>query len=302
MSRRWRWDFRGLGVFAGRIFSALKRLATGVKSGHQETEATGIMEHHRRTHRTATAAFTLRELVVVLALLSLLGGMFLTALNQRASWQIKKAQCAANLRQFAQATQLYAVENNDKLPVSNHANDWAWDVPATITDSLLRYGMTPRAFYCPGTSPRFNDQLNFLNGFAGSLWNWPASFRIIGYATTFSGSGIVLSNQNTTILPENPRINSFIVHPVPPNNERVLVADATISNNRGGSPANPIPAGSFSFIVGGFPVPHLSPHLKGELPAGGNLAFKDGHVAWRKFMDMSQRASGLASPAPGFWW
>lgn len=263
------------------------------------------MEHHRRLHHPASAAFTLRELVVVIAMLSLLSGMLLTALNHRASWQIKRAQCAANLRQFAQATQLYATENNDKLPVSNLGNSWAWDVPTTISDSLLRYGMTPRAFYCPGTAPRFNDQVNFLNPSVGSLWSWAASpigFRIIGYATTFLGSGIILSNQNTTFLPENSRATPFIVYPAPPNSERVLLADATISVNRAGTPVNPTPAGSFTSVFGGFPIPHLSPHLKGELPAGGNLAFKDGHVAWRKFNDMSQRASGLASPAPGFWW
>lgn len=264
------------------------------------------MEHHRRLHHTTAAAFTLRELVVALAMLSLLGGMFLTALNQRASWQIKKVQCAANLRQFAQATSLYATENRDKLPVSNLANNWAWDVPAEMTDSLLRYGMNKRAFYCPGTAPRFNDNYNFLiPGPGQSLWNYFGLYgpmRIIGYSTTFSGSGIILSNQNTTILPENPRATPFIVYPAPPNSERVLLADATISYNRAGSPSNPAPAGSFTYVLGGFPIPHLSPHLKSELPAGGNLAFKDGHVGWRKFMDMSQRASGFASPAPGFWW
>jgi len=262
------------------------------------------MDHHRLADRKDNSAFTLHELIVVIAILSLLGGLLLTALHQRASWQIKKVKCAANLRQFAQATQLYTAENNDKLPVSNLANNWAWDVPATITDSLLRYGMTPRAFYCPGTSPRFDDKLNFQNGPGSSLWNYFGGYtlRIIGYTTTFSGSGIILSNQNTTLLPENPRINSFTDYPAPPNSERVLLADATISYNRAGSPINPAPAGSFTSVVGGFPVPHLSPHLKGELPAGGNLAFKDGHVGWRKFMDMSQRASGQAVPAPGFWW
>jgi len=204
------------------------------------------MEHHRRPHHTTTAAFTLRELVVVLALLSLLGGLFLTALHQRASWQIKKAQCAANLRQFAQATQLYAAENRDKLPeISTGA--WAWDFPGYAADAFLQFGMEKRTFYCPGTAPRFNDHYNFLNSAPNSLWNFfgnsvGTGFRIIGYVAAFNGGTLSLSNQNRTILPEPPKLNSFTYLPTPANHERVLLADATISENLIGTAANPAPA------------------------------------------------------------
>ena len=296
-------------------FSALKRLGTGVESGHQETEATGIMDCNRPTDHTDISAFTLRELVVVIAVLSVLGGTLLAAMHQRASWQIKKTQCAANLRQFALATQLYATENRDKLPEGGGANNgWAWDMPATTASLLLNYGMEKRTFYCPGTAPRFNDNYNFLNPTPNSLWNFLGNQfapRVIGYLSAFAGPAgnptyfsLTLSNQNTTILPEPPKLNSFTYLPTPPNHERVLLADATISENQAGTPATPAAAGSFTSVAGGFTVngltvPHISPHLSGILPAGGNLAFKDGHVAWRKFKDMSQRASGSSR---GFWW
>jgi len=84
-----------------------------------------------------------------------------------------------------------------------------------------------------------------------------------------------------------------------------LIADATISENLAGSAANPGPAGSFVSVSGGFEypagtkLPHLSPHLSKSLPVGGNIAFKDGHVEWRKFRYMQQRASGSSR---GFWW
>jgi hypothetical protein len=42
----------------------------------------------------------------------------------------------------------------------------------------------------------------------------------------------------------------------------------------------------------------LSPHLKRQFPVGGTVGFKDGHVAWRRFDDMNQRATGGQS----FWW
>ncbi|MGC3960561.1 MAG: type II secretion system protein [Verrucomicrobiota bacterium] len=280
----------------------MKRLGTGVESGHQEAEATGIMEHHRPANDAATRAFTLRELVVVIAVLSVLGGTLLAALQQRASWQIKKTQCAANLRQFALATQLYATENCDKLPeISTGA--WAWDFPGYAADAFLQFGMDKRTFYCPGTAPRFNDNYNFLNSEPNSLWNfWGPELHIIGYSVAFNASPLALSNRNTTILPEPIKINANIF-PAPPNHERVLLSDATISSSLSGTAANPAPAGSFTSVTGGFSVngthiPHLSPHLKGNLPAGGNLAFKDGHVAWRKFAQMQQRAERNW----GFWW
>jgi len=50
--------------------------------------------------------------------------------------------------------------------------------------------------------------------------------------------------------------------------------------------------------VCGVPIPHISPHLKGKLPDGGYIAYKDGHVQWRRFIEMSQRAIG----GSGFWW
>jgi hypothetical protein len=38
--------------------------------------------------------------------------------------------------------------------------------------------------------------------------------------------------------------------------------------------------------------------LKGNVPAGGNLGFKDGHVDWRDFKLMTPRTPG----GPYFWW
>jgi type II secretory pathway pseudopilin PulG len=288
-----------------RRYSALKLRGTGVESGHQETEAAGIMDCNHPANNNAKCAFTLRELVVVIAVLSLLGGTFLATLHRAASWRIKKAQCAANLRQFAQVTQLYATENRDLLPATTYTGFWAWDCPTRIADNLLRYGMERRTFYCPGTTPRFNDHLNYLNPGTDSLWGFAGhatGSRVVGYASTFFVANIGMTNQNRTILPEPTKATATSDLATPANQERVLLADATISESPTGTAANPLPAGSFVNVPGGFmwgTMPHISPHLNGNLPAGGNLAFKDGHVAWRKFVEMSQRA---VPNSPGFWW
>ena len=252
-----------------------------------------------------TVGFTLIEIAVIVAVLGVLGCLWMTSAFKN-SRQLKRAQCAANLRQFAAVTHIYSSEHRDRLPEMN-SGAWAWDVPVAVTSAMMDRGMERKHFYCPGTSPRFDDNLNFLNPAPSSLWNYfGTSYRIIGYLPAFTGPAsnptafrVQITNQNTTIVSERVRVSVSVTLNAPPNSERVLLADATISENLTGTASNPAPAGSFVNVPGGFPVASLSPHLKGTLPAGGNLAFKDGHVAWRNFSEMSQRASGSSR---GFWW
>jgi prepilin-type N-terminal cleavage/methylation domain-containing protein len=246
--------------------------------------------------RTHHKGFTLTELLVVIAVFALLISLQVPTLA-KAARRTKVAQCADNVRRITLALHIAANENKDRLPIAQ-GGAWAWDLPAPIANAMLSYGLERSHFYCPGTAPRFDDNVNFLNAGASSLWNFASpTFRIIGYSLALSGpsSLLILSNQNSSILPEPVRVNGGLTLPAAPANERVLVADATISENLSQDPAA---AGSFTRVAGGFLLPHLSPHLTGTRPAGGNLGFKDGHVAWRRFADMDQRAvSGR-----GFWW
>jgi len=127
-------------------------------------------------------------------------------------------------------------------------------------------------------------------------------FHIIGYAMAFSGTASKLSatNQNTTILPEPVTLGSVTV--TVPATQRVLVADANLSAGYS-VPGYAHPENNYTLIVGGFQVgglikPHVCPHLKGNVPAGGNVGFKDGHVEWRKFEVMTPRTSSGST----FWW
>src|SRR4051812_24405542 len=76
-----------------------------------------LVPKHRRLHFTSRAevAFTLVELLVVLAIIALLAALLLPAIA-RTKESGRSTGCLSNLHQIGIALQLYVEENQNKLP------------------------------------------------------------------------------------------------------------------------------------------------------------------------------------------
>ncbi len=245
----------------------------------------------------AYLAFTLIELLVVIAIIAILAAMLLPALA-KSKERAKRTQCMNCEKQFALAMTMYASDNRDNMPahqqgLSGSQGYWVWDLPWDVGNTMNQNGTQYKIFYCPSTSPKFNE-MDWLN-----LWNYASNvYHVLGYAMTLPNTAsLATSNQNTKIYPQPIQIGPITVTPTVA--DRVMIADAILS-----LPGQSIESQRFTYnytaVPGGYFKPHTSPHLKGQIPAGGNLGMLDAHVEWRKFELMKVRTVGGGSPT--FWW
>ena len=108
--------------------------------------------------RTGRTAFTLVELLVIIAVLAVLSSVLLPALC-RAKAQPKVTACMSNYRQWAVSVCLYAVDNHDSLPSFPNPNGggWMWDVSTSFVPVMGQYGMTVPMWFCPARPNEYNN-------------------------------------------------------------------------------------------------------------------------------------------------
>lgn len=102
---------------------------------------------------------TLLELLVVIALISILTALLLPTLS-RARESAWRTSCANNLRQIGMAFEMYLLENNETYPfaqdpVSTNPTYWLWMGRGwrPVLEPYIPRGSGPGVFWCP-TDPR----------------------------------------------------------------------------------------------------------------------------------------------------
>ncbi len=255
--------------------------------------------------------FTLIELLVVIAIIALLMGILMPALRN-AREQARRQSCAARVRQQVITLNMYAGDNNARLPLPTTSGGWLQDVAINTVNFMLATGMTREMFYCPSnvTHQKYNDLFWLFN-----IKTWDSNLkRFTNYGSSnfiCSGYPFILqttSNSRPTIRPyaSDSTKKEWVKSTMDGRpSSREVVVDSIMgvpsSGTKFGREFESVPGG----ILGQAGVYDRTSHLiKNDQPAGGNIGFLDGHTEWRSFNP--EVVNGVATPryadSPGFFW
>ncbi|HUV64379.1 MAG TPA: type II secretion system protein [Sedimentisphaerales bacterium] len=264
--------------------------------------------------RNGGKAFTLIELLVVIAIIAVLMGILMPALRSVRE-HARRQSCGSQVRQHVLAFNMYADENNWKLPLPNFPGGWLWDLDVDVVNFMLRSGMTKDMFYCPSNkvmSPN-RDYFWTFNAQVVSDKKLSGRFIVSGYCYVLDlapGMGTRPAIDND---PGKSKIWLKTTQATQPA-RRELTVDATLCawDQRTESK----PDGNFGMVQGGSlnraGLYDSTSHLKTDTqPSGMNIGFLDGHVDWRLYNPQwrepeYERSDDVPKPRYGdnrkFWW
>ncbi len=202
----------------------------------------------------STRAFTLVELLTVLAVVAILAALGFPALGSFMK-RADETKCVSNLRQMGAAIASYAAENNNELPINNSPTKGIrWYIMLNpylgkSTSADAEGWRAPSIFICPANDPKTPGSGKY------KIWD------DYGYACNLA---LMPRISGETYFPGQPvRLSSI-------KGRRVLVADT--GTNR----SQYLMSASTQLPYGGQP-------LRGHIHRGGlNMLWSDFSVSWEK--------------------
>lgn len=257
-----------------------------------------------------TGAFTLIELLVVIAIIAVLMGILMPALS-RVREQARQQSCATRIRQHVLAMNMYANENDTRMPQPSGGLPWLQDLSRNVANYMLRTGMNKEIFYCESNSAHQKNMdmfWLFSNGqFDGTQFT-NSGYLVAGYCYILHASGRDPIRQYATDVERKIWVRTT-------QEKRPTDRELVIDSVMGQTEANMKYGRDFAEItVGGIwgqsnnTVAERTSHLTGSgMPLGGNVGFLDGHTEWRKFdPEIDGNGTAIARTAasfnPGFFW
>jgi prepilin-type N-terminal cleavage/methylation domain-containing protein len=242
-------------------------------------------------HHPGKGAFTLIELLIVIAIIAILAAMLLPVLS-KAVERGNRASDINNLHEQGLAFTMYCSDNNGKFPDLRYApftsnpgtavGVWPWDISTNFTGAMAQYGCTRNVFYDPSYAS-FNCDRTW------NFWSYPGNgpFRILGYVYLVPGAGQAASATGKSEVPYWKTNNIAIPGQIAPSSQEVVVDEVIRDQNT--HSFTQISVGEFVSITP--PIVQRTSHLDGNLPAGGSILFEDGHAAWRSWYTMWNNAN-----------
>jgi prepilin-type N-terminal cleavage/methylation domain-containing protein len=142
-----------------------------------------------KAHRKIDRSFTLIEVLIVVAIISILCALLLPALKSSRD-SAKRLKCQSNLHQIGLGINMYANDHDQMIP---YARTFPWETapgqpdPGYLQDLLIPYvggsiGNQSLIFRCPASKPRWI--IDSTNGFRFNYyfadgWNVPQTGRTI---------------------------------------------------------------------------------------------------------------------------
>ena len=226
-------------------------------------------------------AFTLVELLVVMAVIALLLSILIPALGAVRS-QGKTAVCKSNLRQLMLANTGYAIENNGHFVLAAAdiwtTNNQRWHGTRADNDSPFDWHKSPLVSYISGGGVKECPQkVNFRKG---DPWDYDYEDGCGGYGYNMTYIGSRIWERNTDENCEKPTKNTEIAS----SGQTVMFADCAMAQRKGGS---------IYFIEYSFAEPPLNgwgyawPSIHFRHRNRANVGWVDGHISSEKMTKFS---------------